>query len=275
MKKVLKDMNTPYSLKYVQELEDTEERHFNKPLSNETRTAGRMWANLRELIETASFAHPLYRQGLWIPQTRRAERRHRFQKHCLTMCMKAHKVADAGCLVPPSASPAQAAMGQSSQQAAKPERGADKLFAAINAMNNLDGAPTVSKSDAADSVAEPVGPQRTLREEIVHVCDTHMAAEPTHEHYTSYYSNKKVRPIFRYIAPGLQSLLRFQASNGLGERIFGKLGRLLTKNSKNLDCESKLCLNVNAQYFQLEGYRHMRSYVPEDADYEVFAGFVA
>ena len=110
----------------------------------------------------------------------------------------------------------------------------------------------------------------------MHNCDTHFAADATHEHYSSYYANPNVKAILKYLLPGLRSLLRFQASNGLGERIFGKLGRLLTKNSKMLDVESKLSLNVNTQYRELGlGYPKVKgAWTPEAEDYEVFSSFV-
>ena len=59
----------------------------------------------------------------------------------------------------------------------------------VAAMNSLQRPTTAAPSEsssAAHSAEDPHRPMRTLKEETMHACDAHMAAELSAEHYAQY-----------------------------------------------------------------------------------------
>ena len=56
------------------------------------------------------------------------------------------------------------------------------------------------------------------------------------------------------LGPGLRDLLRREASNGLGERIFGMMARQLSKFNKDIDAELYLGLRVTTKFIPCPGF---------------------
>ena len=78
-------------------------------------------------------------------------------------------------------------------------------------------------------------------------------------------STKKV---FGLLLPGLRDLLRREASNGLGERVFGLLSRRLSKFNKETNAELYLGMRVTTKYIPCEGFSApvWEDAPPEDAE---------
>lgn len=262
------DNNTHYAVGYLKEFEACEQRHFEV-----SKVCGN-WASYRELFETASLAHPLYRQGLFMDDTTRLKRRHRFQQHMLTMYMRRHNITDPNVMVGPS--PTQQAPKASDKKRQRLP-GAASLFAKVSSMNNLGSPGDGEACIPATQQAHPEGgdvaeagvaqPRRSLKEEIVHLSDAWFAADPDAAALHKVFTSTQVRKNFRLLYPGLKSLLQHSASNGTIERLFSKLSRSMSKLQKNLNAEDKLCLNINSQFLDLDGYQH-RFELGRDSDTE-------
>ena len=270
-KGVLEDLQAAgcsYAKQFLKEFEDTEHRHFD------VEGVCGNWKTQRELMETAALAHPQYRQGLYIKDLAvRTERRHRFQKHMLTMYMRANNLTDANVTVGSSPVPKTTNAAQKPTKVALP--GADALFQKVSCMNNF--APhrvaASANAQAAEGNAQAAEPNRTLKEEIVHLADAWFASDPDPTPLCEYFSDAKVKRTFRLLLPGLRSLLMHQASNGTIERIFSKLSHLLNKFCKNLNPEGKLCLNINSRYMKMDGYEQRFELQPDsDDDIDTFEG---
>ena len=84
--------------RYIEELDSAEERHLGKGpchgLSPEITAShpGRVWKSVKDLMLTASLAHPRYRQGLFLPEDQREKITTRMGSHCYSVWKKIHGV---------------------------------------------------------------------------------------------------------------------------------------------------------------------------------------
>ena len=89
--------------------------------------------------------------------------------------------------------------------------------------------------------------------------------------WQEFWGNPENRETWYVMFPGVLDLLTHTSGNQWGERMFAKAARVITKLSKNLDVELKLCLHVNAKTFQLPGYISERM-IPPSGDEEFWKG---
>ena len=80
------------------------------------------------------------------------------------------------------------------------------------------------------------------------------------------------RKTYEFIWPGVLTFLSEASHNSLGERFFGKAGRVITKYSKNLDVELKMALHANGQTLGMPGYGQAYQWVPNAEDLEFWDG---
>ena len=87
-----------------------------------------------------------------------------------------------------------------------------------------------------------------------------------------YWSDPDVRATYAMLIPGVNSLLSHGAGNGFGERVFGKLGRVITKHSKNMNAERKMGLHINGPNLKAPGYERIEEWTPNEKDYDMWLG---
>ena len=158
MKGVLRKLTSNYAAIFLKELIECEHRNFDIPLSPAKSKNSGGWSTFRELMETCSLAHPLYRNGLYFNAEVREQRRLQFKRHCLAMYMKTNNIDNDMApvqIVPPCPC--------AKQPATKKRKldGAAALFAELESMNGWSTAAQVE-----EHIDEPKAAQSTLDEGV-------------------------------------------------------------------------------------------------------------
>ena len=238
LRQELASQNTVFSAAYLSELDAAEQRNLSTAPSSD-------WDSGLDMIHCAALAHPRYRQGKFMSESRRTDMAELFAKHCIRAYKRAHPTKDLD-----------AGVGEGGGEVGLPVPAG--FSQKVAQKEKVRGMKALSAWLSDPDEARPMQPpnSKTLRYAIGAQVRSYMScpAPPGSKDAIAWWRDIG-RVEYWAIAPGARSLLKYSTGNATLERLFSRAIRIYgDKARKSADLRRAMLLAYNAYVLGMSGY---------------------